>query len=179
MRTKLTLLFTTICLLISLAGFADDIKSGESTFKSYCSSCHRLGSVLTGPDLVDVDKRRSLAWITQFVQSSQTVISKGDKDAVALFAKFNGIAMPDHPGLSATDIKNMVEYIKKESVSLPKDVAPFATPAIARVNYIPLAPDDYGIIGFFLALVLTLIGVLFFAVTVQTVHAANEEKEIL
>jgi mono/diheme cytochrome c family protein len=154
--------------IIKANGYSEDPKDlGKSTFTTYCTSCHRLGTVLTGPDLIDVDKRRNINWIIQFVRSSQSVIKNGDKEAVALFEKFNKIQMPAHPFLKEIEIKNIVEYIKFESLNAPKDKAPLITPAVVKQNYLPLTKSNYGFIIAYLTLVITLVGVLFFAVNVQ------------
>ncbi|RQP19009.1 MAG: hypothetical protein EAS52_03675 [Parapedobacter sp.] len=49
------------------------------------------------------------------MQSSQTLIQSGDKDAVAIFEEYNKIMMPDHPDLSSDDILNILAYIKQKS----------------------------------------------------------------
>jgi cytochrome c2 len=113
---KIFLCFT---LLFSfLAGaYADkiDVASGKAIFQSQCTSCHAIQTVVVGPALRDIFKIRTEAWIMAFVRSSQTVIKSGDTAAVSLFKQFNGTIMPDHPGISDQDIKNIIGYIKSES----------------------------------------------------------------
>ena len=89
-------------------------------------------------------------WIIKFVQSSQGVIKSGDKEATALFAKFNNIPMPDHGDLSADNIKNIVAYIKGESkVSREADKAPFKKLSHLHPAYMPISFSHY---GFFMSL---------------------------
>jgi mono/diheme cytochrome c family protein len=84
---------------------------GEKLFSQQCAACHTIGGgKLIGPDLGNVQKRRTEAWIIKFVQSSQTVIKSGDPAAVALFNQYNKIIMPDH-SLSANQIKSIIDYI--------------------------------------------------------------------
>ena len=169
MKIRISILFISILALITGNTFADDITAqGKTLFTSRCASCHRLGAILTGPDLVDIDKRRSIEWLTQWIKSSQTVIKKGDKEGAALFATFNNIPMPDNLDLSDNDIKNIVEYLKIESVNAPKDKTPFATPVMFQSNYHPISIHNYGFILSYLALVGVLVTVLFFAVHVET-----------
>ncbi len=179
MKGSISILFVAILTMLTGNTFADDIKSqGKILFSSRCASCHKLGAILTGPDLVDVDKRRSMEWLIQWIKSSQTVIKKGDKEGAALFAKFNNIPMPDQTDLGDNDIKNIVEYIKVESVNAPKDMAPFATPIMVKSNYYPISIHNYGFILSYLALVGVLITVLFFAVHVETLRKSGLNKNI-
>src|SRR6478735_4079442 len=80
---------------------APPVEEGKQIFTSRCAACHNVNKTLTGPALAGIKERRSIEWIISFVQSSQTVIKGGDKDAVVLFEKFNKIPMPDHKDLSA------------------------------------------------------------------------------
>lgn len=179
MKTKIKIVFVLTFLLFAAHGYADDFGSGKATFTSQCASCHKLGGILTGPDLTDVEKRRSIDWIIQFVRSPQTVIKNGDKEAVALFQQFNNIQMPDHPDLKDDDIKNIVLYIKTESANAPKDQGPFATPVVSHANYLPLSKNNYAYIICYLSLVAILIGVLFFAVTVEKLRLASPINRVL
>ena len=132
MRIKFLLSFILISGFVSAAPPTED---GKAIFTSRCASCHNVNKPLLGPALAGVDERRSIDWIVNFVQSSQTVIKNGDKDAVALFEKFNKIPMPDHKDLSPDKIKSVVDYIKAEASlakvdtkeKLPPDSSPLTT----------------------------------------------------
>jgi cytochrome c551/c552 len=113
-------------------------EDGKAIFTTRCAGCHNVNKILTGPALAGVDQRRSIDWIVNFVQSSQTVIKNGDKDAVALFEKFNKIPMPDHKDLSADNIKSIVEYIKAEAKGT-SDTKQIPVPETSR----PLTTNDY------------------------------------
>ena len=69
-------------------------EEGKTIFVSRCASCHHVNKTVVGPALSGVDERRSMDWIINFVHSSQTMVKKGDKDAVGLFKKFNSMPMP-------------------------------------------------------------------------------------
>lgn len=112
MKTRLLFFFVLIALSVYATPPAEE---GKTIFTARCAACHNVNKVLVGPALAGVDQRRSIDWIINFVQSSQSVIKKGDKDAVALFEKFNKIQMPDHPDLTADNIKSIVEYIQSEA----------------------------------------------------------------
>lgn len=140
---------------------------GKSIFISRCAACHNVNKILTGPALAGVDERRSIDWIINFVHSSQAMVKKGDKDAVALYEKFNKIPMPDHPDLSADNIKSIVEYIKSESNPVGEEIAPFAEPGKKQLNNTSLTTTDYWLFGGLLGSVVLLIMVLLFAVKVK------------
>src|SRR5206468_4896771 len=98
MKTKLFFLL----LIPGITAFANPpSEEGKQIFTTRCAGCHNVNRILTGPALAGVDQRHSIDWIINFVHSSQTVIRGGDKQAVALFEKFNRIPMPDHPDLSS------------------------------------------------------------------------------
>ena len=177
---KIRFLFLQAIIILSINNSLqgkDITEQGRNIFKTKCAACHKIGSVFTGPDLTDVDKRRSVDWIIHFVQSSQTVIKRGDKDATTLFAKFNKIQMPDHPDLKEADIKNIVEYIKDESINVAKNAAPFKTPFNSRSNYKPVTSHNYVFIAVYLTLVALLVCVLYFAVHINTLKT-NKGKPL-
>ena len=166
MKTKL---FTTlIVVLASVAALATPPEQqGKTIFTARCASCHAVNKQLTGPALAGVDQRRTIDWIINFVHSSQTLVKAGDKDAVALFEKFNKIPMPDHPDLSAEDIKGIVSYIKAEAATAGSDKAPFAKPAKLRPAYTPLTFANVEFFVSYLVVVALLVIALLFAVQIK------------
>lgn len=146
---------------------------GKAIFMSRCAGCHNVNKPLTGPALAGVDERRSIDWIVNFVHSSQEMVKKGDKDAVALFEKFNRIPMPDHKDLSPENIRSIVEFIKSEAKTTTKEEAPFRKPGGKRATYAALAPADYWLFAALLGSILLLIGVLVFASRVRMLRKDN------
>ena len=161
------LLFT--LLLSTIAAVANPpVEEGKAIFSTRCASCHNLNKDLTGPALSGIHERRSLDWIVSFVKSSQSLVKAGDKDAVAVFKKFNKIPMPDHPDLTDENIMNVVEYIKAEGGnSTIAAKAPFAKPGKLRPAYLPLSTSNYGVFIGFLAVVGILIAALLLAVQLK------------
>jgi len=107
------LIFCVVLMFFNSAIFAQ--RSPELLFNSFCATCHTINKgKLIGPDLVDVQKLRSDAWLLEFITSSQTMINKGDVDAVALFKEYNQMIMPDAP-YSTDEIKSIIGYIKTKS----------------------------------------------------------------
>ena len=158
--SKIILLAVMIC--SSVAALADPpVEEGKAIFSTRCASCHNLTKDLTGPALKGIDERRSMDWIVSFVKSSQSLVKAGDKDAVAVFEKFNKIPMPDHPDLTDDNIKNVVAYIKAESGNTTVAAAPFAKPSKLRPAYTPLSTSNYGFfIGFLFVVGLLILAML-------------------
>lgn len=179
MTIKKSLLGILILTLAVMLAKADPIEESRALFTSRCASCHNVNKVLVGPALGGVDQRRSTEWIINFVHSSQTMVKKGDKDAVALFAKFNSIPMPDHSDLSENDIKGIIEFIKSEAKPLEESKAPFAKPGKKPLNAVPLSVStDYGFFSAYFLAVGILISVLLFAVRVTEIRKARAEKSV-
>ena len=167
MKTKIIFLFLAVIYVKAVKASDPPVEQGKAIFMSRCASCHNINKTLTGPALIDVDKRHSIDWIINFVHSSQTMVKKGDKDALALFEKFK-IAMPDHPDLTDDNIKSIVEYIKLESNLEVKEKTVFAKPSTKETNYFLLffTRNFWASIGL-LASILLLIGTSLFAVKVN------------
>lgn len=169
-----------LVLFASIAAMATPpVEEGKSIFSTRCAGCHSVTKVLTGPALGGVDERRSMDWIVSFVQSSQKMVKAGDKDAVALFEKFNKIPMPDHPDLTEENIKNVVAYIKteKETAATAAKAPAEAEPA-QRPSYLSIATDNYGLLLTYLALGTLLIATLLFAYKVKGLKRRMDQEQV-
>jgi len=112
------------------SGFA--ASPGEVEFQQQCGICHTVGSGrLVGPDLARVHERRSQQWLETFVKSPQAMINSGDADAVAIFAEFNQLPMPD-PLLSEAQIRDVLSYIKEVGANLPEPSTVASQPAVSE-----------------------------------------------
>lgn len=81
------------------------------TFENKCSSCHTIGQGdLKGPDLKGVEGRRKADWLVEFIQSSYTLIQKGDPEAVEIFQKYQQKEMPDQR-LTREEILKIIDFI--------------------------------------------------------------------
>lgn len=126
----LGLLVTLLCMIPISPGYA--ALPGEQNFQQHCGICHTVGSgKLVGPDLAGVHERRSREWLETFVKSPQAMINSGDAEAVAIFAEFNQLPMPD-PLLSAAQIKDVLSYIEDVSETLPNPTAAINPPAFSQ-----------------------------------------------
>ncbi len=175
MQTKFFLLGFLMLSVFSLKA-APPVEEGKQIFTSRCAACHNINKVLTGPALAGVHDRRSEDWIISFVKSSQTMVKSGDKDALAVFEKFNRIPMPDHSDLSDESIKNVIEYIKAEGKTAAAETAPFARPSEKKSTYLPLTTKDYAYFIVLLGAIFLLIGSLWFAVKVK--EYARLQKQV-
>lgn len=161
MKTKIilaaTILFTALTTLA-----APPAEEGKTIFAARCAACHNVNKVLVGPALAGVDQRRPIDWIVKFVHSPQTVIKSGDQYAVDLLNKFK-VQMPDHPDLTADNIKSVVEYIKTEAGATEQTVVK-TEPAQEKTNYISMVLGNKGLLISSLALVAILLAALFFLI---------------
>lgn len=167
MKNKIILLIFFLTISISLFAYTPP-EEGKSIFMSRCAACHTVNKNTTGPALSGIDLRRSIDWIISFVQSSQSMIKKGDTTAVAIFEKFKRIQMPDHADLTNENIKSIVAYIKAESKLISDDKVPFAKPGQKKPSYLPISIRNYGFFIVYFAVVVALILVLYFAVQLKT-----------
>ncbi|HEY4650917.1 MAG TPA: c-type cytochrome [Pontibacter sp.] len=109
------------------AAQAQDAVAGKAIFEGNCAACHSIDADVVGPALKDAHKRRGEEWLVKFIKNSQEMVQAGDKDAVALFEKFNKVPMPSFgTSLSDDDIKNVIAFITAES---EKPAAVAETPA--------------------------------------------------
>lgn len=87
-----------------------DVAAGESLFKANCAACHKLDKKAVGPALRGMGDRYDRAWLTKWIHDSQALIKSGDATAVKLFEENNKMIMTPFPGLSETDIDNLIAY---------------------------------------------------------------------
>src|SRR5690606_1606100 len=109
-----------LVMTLSMATFfvqAQDIKEGESLFKSDCSACHGVDRAVIGPALKGTSDRHEEEWLISWIRNSQAMIAAGDETAVRLFEEHNKLMMPAFPSLSDDNIRNILAYI--ESASQP------------------------------------------------------------
>lgn len=99
-------------------------KSGEGVFRTYCSPCHGVHKEKIGPMLASVTKKRSEEWLLSFIRNSQEVLLSGDEYANFLYEQYQRTAMPSFEQLPETKIKDVLQYIEKESIHPSVEVPP-------------------------------------------------------
>ena len=143
-RTFLLTVLWSFCAGFSLTG--QDIAAAAKLFSEKCGICHTIGQgKLIGPDLSGVQERRSEEWLLRFIRSSQAMINSGDPDAVALFAEFNKVVMPD-PMISDGEIKSILQHIAQNpgSGAAPSRSARGSTSRRSRGRRTPASPRAGG-----------------------------------
>ncbi|MEJ8756666.1 c-type cytochrome [Pontibacter sp. H259] len=117
-----------VLLIGSPVAQAQDAVAGKAIFEGNCAACHSIDADVVGPALKDAHKRRGEEWLVKFIKNSQEMVQAGDKDAVALFEKFNKVPMPAFgSSLSDDDIKNVIAFITAESDKPAQAVAEVTT----------------------------------------------------
>src|SRR5689334_5585847 len=79
-----------VTILIQCGSIQTALAASEPStlFKTKCSSCHTFGKGdRVGPDLKGVTERHSREWLIPWIRSSETLIRRGDRAAIALFKK--------------------------------------------------------------------------------------------
>lgn len=180
MRNKLFIYTLSGFLLLGAAANANPdnpVAEGKTLFTNRCAACHNVNKVLTGPALAGVSDRRSEEWIVNFVHSSQAMVKNGDKDAIALFEKFNRIPMPDHQDLTAEDIKGIIEFIRSETKAVGSAKAPFAKPFEKKQNYLPVSIEkDSWLLSAIGGSIILLIGALLLAARVYNMKEGLDNR---
>lgn len=83
--------------------------AAKLAFESKCFACHSVGGgKKLGPDIAGVTKRRTDAWLTQWLKSPDKMLQT-DADAQAMLKEHNNIPMPNQ-GLSDTEIAQYLAY---------------------------------------------------------------------
>lgn len=111
-----------------------DRPQGEALFNKACSTCHSIGEGdRIGPDLIDIESRRTRNWLERFISNPRAMRASGDSQAVAVSEKYKGVIMPDL-GLEKIDIIDVLSYIELRSAarSAQKEQQDNQTKSIAR-----------------------------------------------
>lgn len=93
---------------------AQDVKEGETLFKSKCTTCHSVTRNMVGPALAGMSERHSEEWLVSWIHNSQAMIASGDEVAVQLFADWNNLVMTSFTDLSEDQIKSIIAYVDAE-----------------------------------------------------------------
>jgi mono/diheme cytochrome c family protein len=102
-----------------------DAAAGKALFNANCAACHKLDKKATGPMLRGVAQKYDRDWLYSWISNSQGLIASGDALANEIFEANNKSVMTSFPGLSTTDIDNILAY-----TSEPKKIVQQAVVAI-------------------------------------------------
>ena len=99
-----------------------DVAAGESLFKANCAACHKMDKKAVGPALRGAGDKFERQWLYKWIQNSQALIASGDTQAIKLFEENNKMIMTPFPGLSETDMDNILAYTDQPK-SAPAETA--------------------------------------------------------
>jgi cytochrome c551/c552 len=121
-------------------------QDGKALFQANCASCHAVNKRVVGPALKGVHERwgNDEAEIIKFIQNSQAYINGNFKNsayAKKLYEEYNRTVMTAFTGLTETEIKSILDYIKAETEALAKAEA---APAAASGGSTPAAGEGTG-----------------------------------
>jgi cytochrome oxidase Cu insertion factor (SCO1/SenC/PrrC family) len=98
-----------------------DIPEGEQIYRTRCVTCHSLtGNEVAealGPDLLGVTQKREMQWLLDWLKAPDQMLNKKDPIAMALYKKYNNLAMPNMR-LKKEEALTVLDYIKKETQRL-------------------------------------------------------------
>jgi protein SCO1/2 len=101
-----------------------DMIVGEQLFRTRCDICHTVtGQELpgaVGPDLFGVVDVREKQWLYDWLKAPDQMLAKKDPIAMALFNKYNKVAMPNMR-LSQSEAADLLDYIESETTRIKKD----------------------------------------------------------
>src|SRR5689334_5318387 len=90
-------------------------QAGSAMFAKLCAGCHTVGKGdRVGPDLDGLTRRRSRAWISEFLIDPIKMRARQDPTALALAAKFPGVRMP-YLQIHASDATDLIAYVNAKS----------------------------------------------------------------
>jgi protein SCO1 len=99
-----------------------ELSKGEELFRTRCVTCHTVGQPGTetaksiGPDLTHVTRVRQRGWLVRWLKEPDAVLAAKDPIAVALFEKYNKLAMPNLK-LSEMDVEALLSFLEKGSAA--------------------------------------------------------------
>jgi cytochrome c2 len=105
-------------LALSVAAKAENAAEGETLYKKYCKSCHKLtDQLLVGPGFKGVTSRHSEEWLSIWIKSPKAMIESGDSAAIALKEKYKAL-MPTIKGMQSDEaIKNVISFLKENDTN--------------------------------------------------------------
>ena len=94
------------------------ISRGEDLFRTRCATCHSVSGQepddALGPDLLAVTRIRERQWLLDWLKAPDQMLEKKDPLAMALFKKYNNLAMPNMR-LNQDEAYALLEYIEGET----------------------------------------------------------------
>jgi protein SCO1 len=97
--------------------------SGKYHFSTKCAACHTIGKGdSVGPDLLGVTNFRNREWLAHYIQAPNELLAAKDSIAVALFAKYKQVRMPNLR-LGGEEVSAIIGYLESESAAYLRTVS--------------------------------------------------------
>jgi len=90
-----------------------DILDGKKLFALKCAVCHAFDKDGYGPALGGVARRRSSIWLYKMITDGMKLVEEGDKDALAIYNRYNKKKHPNTDYLSNKQVEAIINYMKK------------------------------------------------------------------
>lgn len=116
-------------------------ENGKTLYNANCASCHKLDKKAIGPALGEVTERRTVEWLQKWIVNNAELRASGDAQALEVFAEYNGSIMPAFPGLSESDVMDILAYTvegNKAKVAPAEAGGAVAAVDVEEDNTIPL-----------------------------------------
>jgi len=92
------------------------ITDGQYLFATKCAACHTIGhGDRVGPDLAGITSARDRKWLTQYIETPDEVLARGDPIAKALFTKYDQVRMPNL-SLSEVETKALIGFLDRKAI---------------------------------------------------------------
>jgi antitoxin component YwqK of YwqJK toxin-antitoxin module/cytochrome c551/c552 len=85
---------------------------GQKLLKQNCAACHSANVDIVGPKLKGVTDIRTTDWLIKMITNGDALIKSGDKDAVALYKKWNTLQHPNFERLSNDEVTAIIDYMR-------------------------------------------------------------------
>lgn len=86
------------------------VAMGAEIFKSKCTACHKMGRKFIGPNLTNIQERRSPEWVLNMILNPEEMLEK-DPIAKQLLIEANGAPMANQ-NISLEEAKYLYDYFR-------------------------------------------------------------------
>lgn len=85
--------------------------NGQRLFIQNCAACHSATTEIVGPKMEGITNIRTNEWLQKMITNGNALIESGDKDAIALYKKYN-MPHPNFERLTNEEVTSIIDYLK-------------------------------------------------------------------